>query len=655
MNATSAIPRLTSAPAQAADQGRSRLQDSARAGLFALLVLFLGWKTYSLRSGNYRIQEAWSAWQYATTLPQDICLFVAVYVIWDLLLARRGRRGLWVTIILCGFLLLFQCADARMKVRFLHPLSWQWLRYAVEEASTIGPDYQVFTGSSYWMLALASFGVLLVAFMSPWIVVLRQLAAVLGVLERGLRLRLVARFAVVPLCILVFVSPAQPYGLHRNFVLATLLPVDKPVVGYDHHETRMSEQPVRVTTAASYAHSADPALASCRGRNVVLYVIESLAREQTSLGSLKLDTTPLLSRMLEEGGVETPCYAQFANSSKATFGLLSGVYAAQTMEVLECGMSAMSGLPRALSEAGYYSVCVTPQHLYYQGQRSMFQKLGFQELVAFLDLQAIAGKQGISFDETGPASRDDRLIFLWDHARLEQRKPFFATYYTMSSHYPYQFPGNAKGTHEERHARAVRYTDQVLGELLAEYKRRGLYDNTLFVITADHGEDFFEDGRFAPRHSSLTENAHEVPLLFFAPGVDLSQFRLGRARQVDIMPTILDLLGLAPEGLANSGESLLLDTRERTLFLQSYGTDRTAALIDGHMKWIWDRESDTRWSIDLAADPRGTSARRIDESSAASEVDAAQAATARMLDFAIYNEAFLRDVVAGRVNVGSRP
>ncbi len=654
MNASAPIPTSTNAALPAAGQAQARIENSARAGLFALLFLFIGWKTYSLRSGNYRIQEAWSAWQYATTFPQDICLFVAVYVIWDLLLSKRGRRGLWITIVACGFLLLFQCADARMKVRFLHPLSWQWLRYAVEEASTIGPDYQVFTGNGYWMVALGSFGVLLLAFMSPWIFLLRQLAAVLGVLERQLSVRLIARFAVVPLCILVFVSPAQPYGLHRNFVLATLLPVDKPVVGYDHHETHTSEQPVRFTTAASYAHTADPALASCRGRNVVLYVIESLAREQTSLGSQKLDTTSLLSRMLEQGGVETPCYAQFANSSKATFGLLSGVFAAQTMEVLECEMSAMSGLPRALSQAGYYAVCITPQHLYYQGQRSMFQKLGFQELVAFLDLQAIAKKQGISFDETGPASRDDRLMFLWDHAHLEQHKPFFATYYTMSSHYPYQFPGNAKGTHEERHIRAVRYTDQVLGELIEDYKRRGLYDNTLFVITADHGEDF-KDGRFAPRHSSLTENAHEVPLLFFAPGVDLSHLDFGRARQVDVMPTILDLVGLAPEGLANSGESLLLAKRERTMFLQSYGTERTAALIDGQRKWIWDLESDTRWSFDLAADPRGMSARRIDEASPASEVEAAQTATRRMLDFGIHNEAFLRDVVAGRVNLGLRP
>ncbi|HTF87217.1 MAG TPA: LTA synthase family protein [Planctomycetota bacterium] len=634
----------------ARDSSPSRTMASGRAGLFTLLVLLVGWKSYSLASGNFRIQETWSSWQYLQAFPQDLFVFALLFVGWEMFLSKRGRTGLAVTIALVFLLCLFQLVDARMKVRFLHPLSWQWMRYALDEARTIGPDYTVFTGGTYWMLALGSFAALLVAFCSPWIVGLRWIADLLGRIERALRLRLVARILLVPLALCVFLVPAQPYGLHRNFVLASILPIDKPVVGYDHVETRTSEEPIVRSSAASFAHTANPSLASCRGRNVVLYVIESLGREQTSLGSNKSDATPLLAGLLEQGGVETDCYAQFANSSKATFGLLSGVFAAQTMEVLECEMEAMSGLPRSLASQGYFTVCVTPQHLYYQGQRTMFQKLGFQDLCAFLDLQAIAKARGVEFLESGPTSRDDRLMFLWDHAQLAQRQPFFATYYTMSSHYPYQYPGQMKGSEEERHARAVRYTDQVIGEVLLDYKRRGIYDNTLFVITADHGEDF-KGGRFSPRHSSLRQNAHEVPLVFFAPGVDLSGLQLGRARQVDILPTILDLLGLAPVGLPLSGESLLFGPRERTVFLQSYGTERTRALIDGQRKWIWDLESDARWRVDLALDPRGDAPVRIDAASAPELIREADAAVKRMQEFAIYNEAFLRDVVAGRQDI----
>ena len=637
----------------AAQQVEPRTTSSGRAGLFTLLLLLVAWKSYSLASGNFRIQETWPAWQYALAFPQDLFVFAFVYVVWDLLLSKRRRVGLAITIVVAFVLCFFQCVDARMKVRFLHPLSFEWLRYAIDEARTIGPDYVVFTGGSYWMLALASFGALLVAFAAPWIIGLRTLAQMLGSIERQLRLRVVARALFLPLAISVFLVPAQPYGLHRNFVLATILPIDKPVVGYDHVETHSCEEPIVRSSAASFAHTKDNSLASCRGRNVVLYVIESLAREQTSLGSAHPDTTPIIAKMLSEGGVESPCYAQVANSAKATFGLLSGVFAAQTMEVLECEMPSMSGIPRALADSGYYTACITPQHLYYQGQFAMFRKLGFHDLCAFLDLQALAKARGQIFDETGPASRDDRLMFLWDHDQLAKHEPFFATYYTMSSHYPYQHPGQMKGSEEDRHTRAVRYTDQVLGEIIEDYKKRGMYDNTLFVITADHGEDF-KGGRFSPRHSSLRQNAHEVPLVFFAPGVDLSHLKFGRSRQVDILPTILDLVGLAPEGIAMSGESLLLGDKERAVFLQSYGTERTRALIDGQRKWMWDVESDTRWTVDLSKDPRGDAPQRVEATSDAATIEATNAAVKRMTDFAIYTEAFLRDVVAGRVSVASK-
>ncbi|MBK8179969.1 MAG: sulfatase-like hydrolase/transferase [Planctomycetes bacterium] len=639
------------APSPNAVPGGPATAASARTGFLVLFVLLCGWKHYSLATGNFRIQETWSRWDYALTYPQDLCLFFGLYVIWDLLGSRRGRALLAITIVTVLCVTVFQLADARMKVRFLHPLSVDWLRYAVAEAQTIGPDYAVFTGNSFWVAALASLCALVLAFASPWVPVVRAVPLALHRLGEQAFVRRGTRALFVLFAILVVFTPAVPYGLQRNFVLASLFPLDRPVVGYDRHETRETEAPVRLSSASSYAHTVDPALALCRGRNVVLYVIESLAREQTSLSDPDSGATPNLARALAQGGVQTSCYAQFANSSKATFGLLSGVFAAQTMEVLECEMPTMTGLPRAFGDAGYFSACITPQHLYYQGQRTMFRRLGFVELAAFLDLQALARDRGEPFDDVGPRSKDDRLMFLWDHSVLPARQPFFVTYYTMSSHYRYDFPGQTKGSDEERHERAVRYTDQVIGEILAEYQRLGLYENTLFVFTADHGEDF-QGGRFAPRHSSLLENAHDVPLLFFAPGVDLSGLRLGRARQVDLLPTLLDLTGLSPAGLPMSGESLLFGDKARTVFLQSYGTERTRALIDGTQKWIWDVDSGVRWTADLAADPRGRSPRRVGPDSDPREVRAAEEAVGRMERFAIYNEAYLRDLVAGH---GARP
>jgi hypothetical protein len=69
---------------------------------------------------------------------------------------------------------------------------------------------------------------------------------------------------------------------------------------------------------------------------------------------------------------------------------------------------------------------------------------------------------------------------------------------------------------------------------------------------------------------------------------------------------------------------------------------------------MWDVESDARWSVDLASDPRGDKPLRIEASSDPAAIAAAESAVKRMSDFAIYSEAFLRDVVAGRVSVASK-
>src|SRR5690349_6847336 len=137
-------------PPSPSSQAEPRTTASGRAGILALFFLLVAWKGYSLASGNFRIQEAWSGWNYALAFLQDLFVFALFAVAWELLLSKRGRAGLAATIAVAFLLCLFQCVDARMKVRFLHPLSTQWLRYALDEAATIGPDYTVFTGGAYW-------------------------------------------------------------------------------------------------------------------------------------------------------------------------------------------------------------------------------------------------------------------------------------------------------------------------------------------------------------------------------------------------------------------------------------------------------------------------------------------------------------------------
>ena len=102
---------------------------------------------------------------------------------------------------------------------------------------------------------------------------------------------------------------------------------------------------------------------------------------------------------------------------------------------------------------------------------------------------------------------------------------------------------------------AVSYHDERLGELIAGLQHMGIYEQTMIMITADHGEELFEDGRCG-HGGSLRETLVRVPMLVhYPPRVAAAVLDEG-AEGVDIMPTMLDALGAdLPAGL--QGESLV--------------------------------------------------------------------------------------------------
>jgi arylsulfatase A-like enzyme len=94
----------------------------------------------------------------------------------------------------------------------------------------------------------------------------------------------------------------------------------------------------------------------------------------------------------------------------------------------------------------------------------------------------------------------------------------------------------------------IQHTDQWIGSLMAELKRLGIYDDTLIVLTSDHGEEFSDHGatQFYNTHGhSLYEELVHVPLIIKLPRQRCAGRRESRlTRLIDIMPTVLDLVGV---------------------------------------------------------------------------------------------------------------
>ncbi len=127
----------------------------------------------------------------------------------------------------------------------------------------------------------------------------------------------------------------------------------------------------------------------------------------------------------------------------------------------------------------------------------------------------------------------------------------------MPRHHPPKNSGRRYGSQApiEAYDRAIRYTDDEIGKLLAELDRRGVLQNTLVIITSDHGEEFEEHG-FVGHGNSLYLPALTIPLIMALPSRIPADLRVMQTvSNRDLPATIMDLVG-APQGSPFPGNSL---------------------------------------------------------------------------------------------------
>jgi arylsulfatase A-like enzyme len=158
-----------------------------------------------------------------------------------------------------------------------------------------------------------------------------------------------------------------------------------------------------------------------------------------------------------------------------------------------------------------------------------------------------------------------------------------------------------------RYALEVRYLDQYLGELLDDLRARGLYEDALVILTADHGEGLGEHGLLDHGQNCFDELLH-VPLIVKLPQnhagrASLEHSAAGLARHVDLVPTILDVLDM-PALPGSQGHSLL-SAVERELLAETHSltVDDHYALRDERYKLCYAPDPALFVLYDLVSDP----------------------------------------------------
>lgn len=180
-------------------------------------------------------------------------------------------------------------------------------------------------------------------------------------------------------------------------------------------------------------------------------------------------------------------------------------------------------------------------------------------------------------------------------------KPFFLFLHYWDTHTPYHCPRgflppgtdtrNPKALLTGRYAGAVRYVDDQLGRLFAKLKEQNLWEDTLLVITSDHGDSLTEHEIYFDHHGLYDESTH-VPLFLHYPrrwqkGLRLQSF----VQHVDLLPTICEVAGIAPPD-GGDGKSLLplisgaLPQLREAVFTEESYVQRKAALRTDRYKYI---------------------------------------------------------------------
>jgi phosphoglycerol transferase MdoB-like AlkP superfamily enzyme len=164
----------------------------------------------------------------------------------------------------------------------------------------------------------------------------------------------------------------------------------------------------------------------------------------------------------------------------------------------------------------------------------------------------------------------DEPFFQYFNTTLSRKKsPFMATLFSVSSHEPYVIPEKYEGKFPKGDNpihQCIGYTDYSLKQFFKAAKKQPWYSNTIFVLVADH-----DNLIYYPEYGK-DQNFHTVPILFFTPSERYKGINKDWAQQIDIYPTLLDMIGY--EKPFRSWGRSLISKEAPTPFVMRYSSDQ---------------------------------------------------------------------------------
>jgi arylsulfatase A-like enzyme len=354
--------------------------------------------------------------------------------------------------------------------------------------------------------------------------------------------------------------------------------------------------------------------------NVVLIIIDTLNADHLGCYGYYRDTSPTIDSLAATGILYRSCQAQAPWTLPGMASIFTGLseksHRCSHYDGFSHGLDPeMPTLTTILKEQGYSTAALV--NVGYLGEIFGITK----------------GNDYFWFNDDGSDNADitvDTLLHYFSSNEVPE--PFFATIHFFDPHLPYGPPSpfdtlykstGANGTTEGpeielcfnpvliEHMTAmydseIRWTDSQLSRLFEGIREMGLADNTLFILIADHGEEFMQHGDWGHAHN-LYQQALHIPLILTGPGIEPGTVVSKNVGQYDVLPTVLNYLGIPVpahvEGINLFGEIPF----DRIIPSSGVIADTTSVTcLQESRKVIWFIEPDSVETFNLTDDPGET-------------------------------------------------
>lgn len=283
-----------------------------------------------------------------------------------------------------------------------------------------------------------------------------------------------------------------------------------------------------------------PRIVNTEQPNIIFLILEShTADVMNSLGGEK-GVCPTLDSIASEGLLFTQIYGSGMRTDQGLVSILSGFPAQPDQSIIKhtSKVSKLPSLYKDLSSHGYHS------SFYYGGE------IEFANIGAYLRQSGIEKISDIEDYSTAQlnskwGAHDEFVLNKQLSDLSNEQQPFFSVVLTLTNHEPFEVPNTPKfkGKDEaNRFRNTAAYTDECLKQYFQKAAKQKWYNNTLFVLVADHGH------RLPQNNDMNLAKAKHIPLLFFGNALK-SEFKKYRCSKIgnqhDIAATLLNQLNIA--------------------------------------------------------------------------------------------------------------